>query len=172
MCPHLGWLTPGSDAGSRGTRTPGWAASGHQRSGPAPEREPPPIPGPDLGAPFPGAWPRSFPSPGAWYGGGCPSKGVAWETPFPQTWSEKGGSASKGVTWELPSGGREPGRDPPPPPEAYRGSPSAPRKLAAAPPTASGAAPARPPAPHLPAPHECERRVAAPSSAAKPQHRA
>lgn len=105
-------------------------------------------------------------------GGGCPSKGVAWETPFPQTWSEKGGSASKGVTWELPSGGREPGRDPPPPPEAYRGSPSAPRKLAAAPPTASGAAPARPPAPHLPAPHECERRVAAPSSAAKPQHRA
>lgn len=42
MCPHLGWLTPGSDAGSRGTRTPGWAASGHQRSGPAPEREPPP----------------------------------------------------------------------------------------------------------------------------------
>lgn len=91
MCPHLGWLTPGSDAGSRGTRTPGWAASGHQRSGPAPEREPPPIPGPDLGAPFPGAWPRSFPSPGAWYGGGVPFQGRGLGDPLPADVVGKGG---------------------------------------------------------------------------------
>ena len=58
-----------------------------------------------------------------------------------------------GVAWETPSGGRDTGGDP---------SPLLPRRPMAQPQLPRGLRP-----PHLPAPHECERRAAAPSPAAK-----
>lgn len=125
------------------------------------------------GESLPGAWPWGFPSGGV-AGGGVPFQGrvpgiPSWGAPAFRK-ARWGGVPFQGRGPGPPYGRRRgPGRDPYPP-KASRGSSSALRQPTARPLAPPGAAPDWPTPSHLPAPHECERRAAAPSPAAKALH--